>query len=136
MILNITFIAKTDNSIYIGLLLIFFPLIVYFYFKNASLKSCIDVFSSIPLLDDFVPGSYSFSLSVFVVSESLSSYNTSFILGSLAPSHRRRSYAIFDAIFLKPMLVPAFCVMFFFFINKFNCWLVEMREMNFYLKFF
>lgn len=80
--------------------------LLYTSIKCVSQVLSIVVSCSIPLLDDFVPGSYSLSLSGFVVSKSLISYNNSFVGGSLAPSHRRRSYAIFDAIFLKPILVP------------------------------
>lgn len=59
-----------------------------------------------PFVDCFSSGSCLFSVSTFDLSESLSLYKTSLDGGSIAPSHRRKSYAILDAIFLKPILVP------------------------------
>lgn len=57
----------------------------------------------LPLVECFNSGSL---MSTFDVSKSFSLYKTFLDGGSLAPSHRRKSYAILDAIFLKPILVP------------------------------
>lgn len=65
-----------------------------------------DLTSNLPVLECFSSGSRVLSLLYLVALVSSNFFETILVGWSYELSHRRKSYAIFEAIFLNPMLVP------------------------------